>query len=87
MLLTETRDELSTTWNLNKSYVKMPVSPDYIPVSLPPKPSLIQVLDAKRPVASGKDLLGYDISFLSSKCSAFLASWEHGQSYASISHT
>ena len=39
---TETRKELSTTCNLNKSYVKMPVSAwCYIPTSLPPKPSTI----------------------------------------------
>ena len=32
-------------------------------------------------------MLPTPMSFLSSKCSAFSASWGHGQSYASISHT
>ena len=51
----ETRDELSTTCNQNNSYVNVPVSRCYIPISLPlEQPSILyylKALDTKRPVA------------------------------------
>ena len=62
----ETRNELSTTCNPNKSYVNMPGSRGYIPTSLPPeRPSILyylKALDIK--IAITLELLGQFIIFL-----------------------
>ena len=83
---TETRDELSITYNL-KVTSRCLSAPDATSLNhCLPKPrqyytilSWIQALDTKAPIQP--------ISFLSSKCSASAASWGNGQSYTSISHS